>query len=46
MKLTRLEQAFNNRVTMEFEAAVVYRQLAIEMSNEGPTASRDGSWPK
>lgn len=33
MELTdELEQAFNNQVTMEFEAAVVYRQLSIDMS--------------
>ncbi|MDO5735013.1 MAG: ferritin [Propionibacteriaceae bacterium] len=32
MKLTdELEQAFNNQVTMEFGAAIVYRQLAIDM---------------
>ncbi|PYI68493.1 ferritin [Arthrobacter livingstonensis] len=32
MKLTgKLEKAINAQVTMEFEAAVVYRQLAIEM---------------
>lgn len=27
-----LKQAFNNQVTMEFEAAIVYRQLAIDMA--------------
>lgn len=33
MELTdELEQAFNNQVTMEFEAAVVYRQLSIDMA--------------
>lgn len=33
MELTNeLEEAFNNQVTMEFEAAVVYRQLSIDMS--------------
>ena len=32
MKLTDdLEQAFNNQVTMEFTAAIVYRQLSIDM---------------
>ncbi|ALE91432.1 ferritin [Arthrobacter alpinus] len=32
MKLTgKLEQAINDQVTMEIEAAVVYRQLSIEM---------------
>ena len=32
MKLTDdLEQALNNQVTMEFEAAIVYRQLSIDM---------------
>lgn len=32
MKLsTTLEKAFNNQITMEFEASLVYRQLAIEM---------------
>ncbi len=33
MDLTdELEQAFNDQVTMEFEAAVVYRQLSIDMA--------------
>ncbi len=33
MNLTdELEQAFNNQVTLEFEAAVVYRQLSIDMA--------------
>ncbi len=32
MKLTeKLEAAFNDQVTLEFEASLVYRQLAIEM---------------
>lgn len=32
MKLTgKLEQAINDQVTLEMEAAVVYRQLAVEM---------------
>lgn len=32
MNLTdELEQALNNQVTMEFEAAIVYRQLSIDM---------------
>ena len=32
MKLTsELEQAFNEQITLEFEASLVYRQLAIEM---------------
>ena len=32
MELTEeLKQAFNNQVTMEFEAAIVYRQLGIDM---------------
>ncbi|MFW6600089.1 ferritin [Propionibacteriaceae bacterium Y2011] len=32
MKLTEdLEKAFNNQITLEFEASMVYRQLAIEM---------------
>jgi ferritin len=32
MKLTPdLEKAFNQQITMEFEASMVYRQLAIEM---------------
>ncbi len=32
MKLTpELEIAFNNQVTLEFEASMVYRQLAVEM---------------
>lgn len=32
MKLTApLEKAFNNQITLEFEASMVYRQLAIEM---------------
>lgn len=32
MKLTdELEQALNDQVTMEFEAAIVYRQLSIDM---------------
>lgn len=32
MKLTaELEKTFNDQITMEFEASIVYRQLAIEM---------------
>lgn len=32
MKLTEtLEQAFNQQITLEFQASLVYRQLAIEM---------------
>lgn len=32
MKLTTdLEQAFNEQITLEFEASMVYRQIAIEM---------------
>lgn len=32
MKLTpTLESAFNDQITMEFQASIVYRQLAIEM---------------
>jgi ferritin len=32
MKLTEsLEQAFNKQITFEFEASMVYRQLAVEM---------------
>ncbi|KNX37984.1 ferritin [Luteipulveratus halotolerans] len=32
MKLTtELEKAFNDQITLEFEASIVYRQLAIEM---------------
>lgn len=32
MKLTpELQQAFNDQITLEFEASTVYRQLAIEM---------------
>lgn len=32
MKLTsQLEKAFNEQITLEFEASMVYRQLAIEM---------------
>lgn len=29
---TDLEQAFNNQITLEFTASMVYRQLAIEMN--------------
>ena len=32
MKLTdALEEKFNDQITLEFEASLVYRQLAIEM---------------
>ena len=29
-----LEMAFNTQITLEFEASIVYRQLAIEMDQK------------
>src|SRR5699024_2994845 len=43
MKMSpELEAKFNEQITLEFEASIVYRQLAIEMDNQDLTGA--GAW--